>query len=169
MEKMTEQTMSAAVKQINVWEQKYYDITELYALNDELLATVENAANPEEQLALIEALIETIGESADVLTDEYVSLCEGGSNRAHSKTKVEGALRKIYMGIHDVQARARDAKNAALAVVKKIKRQLEQVIANFVEFMTLSLDRVMQKHDIEELNERHANIALMLHNIGQKS
>ena len=60
---------------------------------------------------------------------------------------------------------AKDAKNAALLVVKKINRQLEQVIANFVEFMTLSLDRVMQKHDIEELNERHANIALMLHNI----
>ena len=166
MDTQQEHTMAnAARKQMNVWEQKYYDITELYALNDELIATVEQAANPAEQLALIESLIETIGESADILTDEYVTLCEGSNNRKQSKSKIEGALRKIYMGIHEVQARAKDAKNAALLVVKKIKRQLEQVIANFVEFMTLSLDRVMQKHDIEELNERHANIALMLHNI----
>jgi len=33
--------------QMNQWEQKYYDITELYRLADELLATVEGAANPE--------------------------------------------------------------------------------------------------------------------------
>ena len=61
MNNRQEQTMgSAAVNQITIWEQKYYDITELYALNEELLATVEKATDPEAQLALIAALVETM-------------------------------------------------------------------------------------------------------------
>ena len=161
------ETMGAAAKQMNVWEQKYYDITELYALNEELMMTVELAANPEEQLALVEPLIEAIGESTDILTEEYIALCEGSSVRTAAKSKIEGSLRKVYMAIHEFKTRTREAKNAAQMVVKKIKRQLEQVIANFVEFLTLSLDRIMQKQDIEELNAHHASIALMLHSIGQ--
>ena len=156
--------MSAAMNQMNVWEQKYHDITELYALADELLATVVGAANPEIQLAMVESLVETIGESADVLTDEYIALCEGTPTAKKSaKTKVEGALRKIYNGMADFNTRARDFRNAAHLVVKKLKRQLEQVIANFVEMVALSLDRIMQKHDVEELKARHANISLMLY------
>ena len=162
---------SAAVNQMHVWEQKYYDITELYALNEDLLATVETAVDPAAQLDLIAPLIETIGESADMLTEQYISLCEGSqANRTTAKTKIEGSLRKVYMAIHDFQSRAaRDAKNAAHFIVIKIKRQLEQVIANFVEFMALSLGLIMQKHDVDELNQRHASIAAMLHQVGQGS
>lgn len=152
------------MNQMNIWEQKYEDITELYALADELLATVPESKNPEVQLALVESLVETIGESTDILTDEYIGLCEGNPARKKSaKGKVEGALRKIYVAMGDFSTRARDTKNAAYAVVKKLKRQLEQVISNFVEMVALSLDRVMQKHDLEEMKTRHANIALMLY------
>jgi hypothetical protein len=159
---------SVASNQMNVWEQKYYDITELFALADELLATVPNAANPEMQLALVESLVETVSESADVLTDEYVALCEGTPARKKSaSTRVEGALRKIYTAIGDFNTRARDARNAAHVVVKKLKRQLEQVISNFVEMVALAVDRIMQKHDVEEMKARHANIALMLYSKGQ--
>lgn len=158
---------SLAVNQMNVWEQKYSDITELYALADELLATVPTAANPEAQLALVESLVETIGESADVLTEEYVALCDNVAKRKQSaKSKVEGALRRIYVSMHDMTTRVRDSKNAALLVVKKLKRQLETVVSNFVDFMTLSLDRIMQKHDIDDIRQRHANIALMLTQLG---
>lgn len=156
--------MNTATNQMNVWEQKYYDITELYRLADELLVTVEGAANPEIQLALVEQLVETIGESADVLTDEYIALCEGKpAAKKSAKSKVEASLRKIYNSMADFNTRARDFRNSAHAVVKKLKRQLEQVIANFVEMVALSLDRIMQKHDLEELKARHANIALMLY------
>lgn len=166
----SEHIVGAALQQMNVWEEKYYDITELYALNDELLATVEHAANPEEQLALVAPLVETIGEATDLLTEEYITLCEGANkNNNASKGKLEGGLRKIYKAIHDFQKRAVDSRNAAVMIVKKIKRQLEQVIANFVEFVTLSLDRIMQKQDIEQLNAHHASIALMLHSVTQKS
>ena len=159
---------SALKQQMNVWEQKYHDITELYALADDLLATVPEAADPEAQLALIEQLVETMGESTDVLTEEYIALCEGLPRRKQmAKPKVEGALRKIYVALHECTTRVRDARNAALLIMKKIKRQLEQVISNFVDFMTLSLDRIMQKHDVDEIKARHANISLILHQMGQ--
>ncbi len=167
---ITHSATRPAVSQVHLWEQKHDDIVELYALNDALIDTVETAENQEEQLALIASLVETIGESADLLSEEYVGLCSGESaSRKAAKSKIEASLRKVYMAIHDFSQRARDAKNAAHLVVKKIKRQLEQVIANFVEFVTLSLDRIMQKQDIEALNAHHASIALMLHNtkIGQ--
>ena len=155
---------NVATNQMNMWEQKYHDITELYHLADELLATVEGAANPEMQLGLVEKLVEAIGESTDILTDEYIALCEDKpAAKKSAKGKVEGSLRKIYMAIGDFTNRARDTRNAAHVVVKKLKRQLEQVIENFVEMVQLSLDRIMQKHDVEELKTRHANIALMLY------
>ena len=169
MEHFTQTHVIPAPNQMHLWEQKYSDIVELYALNDELLATVEQAASPEAQLALIEPLVEAIGESADLLTEEYIGLCQGAtSNRNSAKSKIEGSLRKVYMAIHEFHTRtARDAKNAAHQVVKRIKRQLEQVISNFVDFITLSLDRIMQKHDVEEIKARHASISLMLHHLGQ--
>lgn len=154
---------SAAAKQMPVWEVKHDDIVELYALNDELISTVEASTDPEVQFALVRDLIEAIGESADVLSEEYVGLCSGASTSRAAKSKIETSLRKVYMALHMFQKQARDTKNAAHAVVKRIKRQLEQVIAHFVEFVTLSLDRIMQKQDIEELNAHHASIALILH------
>ena len=172
MEKHSEQNMAAAaaLKQMNVWEEKYHDITELFLLSDELLETVPQAKDPEAQLALVEALVETLGESADVLADEYIALCEGNpARKTLAKGRVESALRKVYVAMHDFHARARDAKNAAMAVVKKIQRQLEHVVAHFMDFMVLSLDRIMQKSDVEELKQRQANIALMLHQLSQSS
>ena len=155
---------NVATNQMNMWEQKYHDITELYRLADELLETVETSTNPEMQMGLVEKLVETIGESADVLTDEYIALCDGKpAAKKSAKSKVEASLRKIYMAIGDFSNRARDMRNTAHVVVKKLKRQLEQVIENFVEMVQLSLDRIMQKHDVEELKARHANIALMLY------
>lgn len=160
---MGEKTM-AAVKQMNVWEQKYYDITELYALNEALLATVESAANPEAQLELIAPLVETLGESTDVLTDEYIGLCEGNpARKKNAKGKIEGALRKAYMALSGTAERIKSQQNAAIAIMKRIKQQLEQVIVHFVEFVQLSLDRIMQKHDMDALKQRHASISLMLH------
>ncbi len=155
---------SVAKEKMAEWEHKYHDITELYALADELLATVETADNPEMQLGLVEALVATLGESSDVLTEEYIGLIEAGKARHKSaKPKVEGALRKIYSAIGDFKTRARDVRNAAYRVVDKIRRQLEQVIVNFAELISLSIDRIMQKHDVEALKARHASIALMLY------
>lgn len=161
--------MANAMKKMTEWEQKYYDVTELFALNEDLLDTVATAADPQAQLAMLEPLIEAIGEGADILTDEYIALCEGKKERkAKAKSRIEGSLRKIYGAMHDFAARANDAKNAAHAIIKRVKRQLEQVIVNFLEFVPLSLDRIMQKHDVEEMKQRHAHIASMLHQAAQQ-
>lgn len=155
---------------MNTLESKYRDITELYTLSEELLETVETAADPEAQLELVEPLVEVLADSTDILSDEYLVLAEGrASAKPAAKTKVEAALRRAYIALNEFTARAKDARNAAHAVVKKIKQQLEQVITHFVRYVTLSLDRIMQKADIEALKERHASIALMLHQIGQNA
>lgn len=165
MTQYVEQLGNQLAAQVHVWEEKHDDIAELFALNDALIESVEQAQDPEAQMALVAPLIEAIGESADLLSEEYIGLCAGAAaNGKAAKSKIEGSLRKVYMAIHEFHKRARDTKNAAHVIVKKIKRQLEQVISNFVEFVTLSLDRIMQKQDIEELNAHHASIALMLHN-----
>lgn len=159
---------SVANEKMTVWEQKYHDITELYALADELLATVETSDKPEMQLALIENLVEAMGDSADILSEEYIGLCEHGEMRHKSaKPKVEGALRKVYSAIEDFKTRARDVRNAAYRIVDRLRRQLEQIIVNFAEMIALSIDRIMQKHDVEALKARHASIALMLYSKGQ--
>lgn len=156
------------MKQVNEIEQKYYEITELYTLSDELLETARSAIKPEAQLDLVEPLIEVICESTDAITEEYITLIEGKpAHKRAAKSKIEGALRKVYGALHEFSQRTADTKNAAHAVVKKIKRQLEVVISNVVEFVGLSLSSIMQKQDVDELKARHANIALMLHQLGQ--
>jgi len=159
--------MAKAMKKLTEWEMKYDDVNELYALVDDLLNTVPHAADPQAQLDLIEPLVEAIGDSADVLGEEYINLCDG-KPKTTAKSRIEGALRKAYAACNEFSARAKDAKNAAHLVVKKVKRQLEQVISNFMEFVVLSLDRMMQKQDMEELKQRHAHIALMLQHSAQQ-
>lgn len=159
--------MASAMKKMSEWEQKYYDVTELYALCEELLATVEQSADPEAQLALVAPLVETLGASTDLLSEEYINLCDGKKD-LKSKSRIEGALRKAYGAIGEFAQRTRDAKNAALLIVKKVKRQLEQVIVNFMEFLALSLDRMMQKQDVEEIKQRHAHLSMMLHSQGMQ-
>ena len=165
-----------AVAQINEMEVKYYDVMDLYSLADELVATVENdlVSNPEAQLDLIEPLVEAIGASADVLTEEFIELVGAKPNRKTvAKKKIEDALRQIYSAISDYTAKSGDVaqgvSNIADPIVKRLKRQLETVIAAFIDYVTLSLDRIMQKNDVEELKQRQEKIALMLHNVGQQA
>lgn len=157
-------------------EEKYYEITELYDLADELVGTVESefATNPEAQFELVEPLIDDVGAATDVLTEEFMVIAES-NGRTRNKNKIEGALRKIYRAIDAYHARV-DAsvgesktgfRNIADPIVKKLKRQMESVIATFIEFVELSLDRIMHKSEIDDLKQRQEKIAMMLHNIAQ--
>lgn len=162
----------AAEKSMSELEQKYNEVAELFSIAEELASTVDNTfiRDPKSQMNLVEPLINTIAESADILTEEYIALLEG-SKQPSSKTRIESAMRKIYVAMHEYSARAGrvtqnavgNIRNLADPIVEKLKRQMETIVANFMEFVKLSLDRVMQKHDIEELKERHERIALMLH------
>jgi len=76
-------------------------------------------------------------------------------------------MRKIYIAIHQYSADAKrigkGAVNLADVLVERTRRQMETIVANFMEFVKLSLDRIMQKHEIDELKQRHDRIAMMLH------
>jgi hypothetical protein len=171
--------MDGVVVMANIAElqEKYFEITELYDLAEELVDTVESefVQNPGQQYELIEPLAEGIGEAADVLSEEFMAIAEGKGKR--NKTRIEGALRKIYMAMESYNKRAQAIageastgfRNIADPIVKKIKRQLETVIATFIEFVDLSLDRIMHKSEIEELKQRQEKIALMLHNVSQQA
>jgi uncharacterized protein YhhL (DUF1145 family) len=158
-------------------ELKYHDITELYDLAEELVETVESefVVDPESQLMLIEPLAETVGESADILSEEFLAMAnqQKSTNNSRSKTKIESALRKVYVAIDHYRKQVSSAaKNASQAlmniadpIVEKIKRQVEVIVAMMVDFVDISLDRIMQKAYIEELKQRQEKIAVMLHGI----
>lgn len=155
-------------------ELKYHEICGLYDLAEEMLNTCESdyVSDPEAQLSLIEPLVEQVGESADVLTEEFINVAGGTGN----KKKIEAALRKLFMAVDEYQKRVKaSAANASQSliniadpIVEKIKRQVETIIAIFIDFVALSLDRIMHKSQIDEMKQRQEKIALMLHGMGQQ-
>lgn len=156
-------------------EQHYYEITELYDLAEELVDTVESefVQDPQAQLALVEPLIDEVGEATDVLSEEFIGIAEG--RKKASATRIEGALRRIYTAIDAYHKRVDAAldgvktgfRNIADPIVKKLTRQLETIVAALIDFVDLSLDRIMSHSHAEELRKRQEKIALMLHQIGQ--
>jgi hypothetical protein len=167
--------MQAALN-MNQLEEHYYEITDLYDLAEELVATVESdfVDDAEAQLKIVEPLIEEIEEAAEVLTEEYMLMVETPKPR-QKNTKMEGALRRIYVAIDAYHKRveasttkaASGFSNLADPIVKKIVRQMEAVVAALIDLVDLSLDRIMSGHYAEALRQRHDKIAAMLHNIGQ--
>lgn len=159
-------------------QERYYEITELYDLAEELVKTVESefVQSPEAQYKLVEPLAEEIGEAADILADEFMNIAES-KGKKRNKSRIEGALRRAYMAINAynerVSASMGDAvegfRNIADPIVKKIKRQLETVIGTFLDFVELSLDRIMHKSEIDDLKRRQEKIAMMLHQLGQST
>ncbi len=156
-------------------ESKYNDITVLFDYAEELVATVESqfVQDPEAQMLLVEPLINDIGDATDVLSEEFILLAENSRGKAvkSSKSRIEAALRKIYVSVSDYQAKVKAAsksatsalKNIADPIVAKIQRQVEQVVAVFLEFVNISLYSIMNKAEVEALRVRDTRIAMMMH------
>ena len=156
-------------------EAKYNDITALYDYAEELVATVESqfVQDPDEQLSIVEPLINDIGDAADLLGEEFILVAESRRGKANksSKTRVESALRKIYVALGEYHARTQILTGAATGVLKniadpivaKIQRQVEKIIAVFLEFVQISLYSIMNKTEVEALRVRNVNIAMMMH------
>lgn len=162
---------------LEVLEEKYEEIMTLYDLADELAATVDVklVEKPEKQFKLVEPLIEQLGDSADVLTEEFINLAEGQSPQM-SKNNIESALRKVYAAIDDYFKLAKTGAkragskiaNIADTVVYKIKEELERVIVIFLDFVRLSLETVMHKKELEELRRKEVFVAFQLHEAAQQ-
>lgn len=158
-------------------ELKYHDITELYNLAEELVETVESefVRDSEAQLRLVDPLIEAVADSADMLTEEFL-LVAGRDKKSNAgrKGKVESALRRIYAALDDYRDKTaatgkkmtKNLMNIADPIVERIKRQMEVIVSHFIDFMEISLDRVMQKAHLEELKQRQEKIAAMLYHAG---
>lgn len=170
--------MTAAKKDYSVeeLEVKYNDITALYDFAEELVATVESdlVTDPGAQLDIVESLINEVGDAADVLAEEFIMIAESSKRKSQnraSKTRIELALRKLYVAIGDYQARVHSTAkkahgammNIADPIVAKIQRQVEKVVVIFLEFMQVSLASVMGKAELEALKVRDARVALFMH------
>jgi len=158
------------------FETKYNDITALYDIAEELVNTIESdlVTDPNAQMLIVEPLINDIGDATDILAQEFLLIAEskkmGVSSKA-SKPQIEGALRKIFAAMTEYQNRVRNVSkkahgaimNIADPIVKKIQKQIEQVVIIFLEFMQISLQSIMGKMELEALKIRDARVALMMH------
>ena len=164
------------LKQLSELEQHHQDITALFDMAEELVATVESkfASDPNAQLLIVESLATEVADAADILSEEFIAVVEAHDKPKTGRKRVEMAFRKIFSAISDYNARvkavakvnASTIKNIADPIVEKIKRHAEQLVAIFVDFVDLSLERIMHKSEIDELRQRDAKIALMLHQLG---
>lgn len=170
---------TASQKSKQELEQRYHEITELYDLAEELVGTVESEfiADPQAQLAIVEPLIEQLGESTDILTEEFITLAENPKKtNKTSKSRVEYALRKLYMAVDGYKKRVGASVrknqdtllNIADPIVEKLKRHVESVVAMFLEFVELSLDLIMNKAQVEQLKQNQVRVAMHLHQMSQQ-
>ena len=152
-------------------EQQYRDITSMYDMAEELASTVESefVANPEEQIALVEPLINAIADSTDVLAEEYISVLETPSRKKSASSRVEAALRRMFAALEEYtrQMGQRGSKtlaalvNIADPIVDKIKKQVEKITIIFLRMFELSLERIMHKHQAEEFRRAHDNVVAL--------
>jgi uncharacterized alkaline shock family protein YloU len=158
---------------ISSLELHYHQITALYDLADDLVDTIGQSKrqDPESQLRIVEPLIEQVSESADILCEEFIEVAGKQSKTPVRKNKIESALRKIYIALDNYTKATiefavdttTNLRNVADPVVEKIKRQVEHIISIMVDFIDISLDRIMQKQHIEELKKRQEKIANMIY------
>lgn len=149
-------------------EKHYRQITALYDLAEELASTVESefVKNQDEQIALVEPLISQVAETADVLSEEYVSLFEVPSRKKNAKTRIESALRKLYTAFEEYRARLgikgkqllAALSNIADPIVEKLRKQVEKITLIFMQLIELSLDRIMHKYEVEEFRRSNEKV-----------
>ena len=162
-------------------ETSYLEVAALYDSADELISTVEKASGEDKaaHFHLVNQLVEQLEESADVLSEEFISIAErtskGKAISGSGKNRIEAAFRKIYAALDLYKTRSQDARKQAFdhiadvvdPVVERVKRQVERVISVFIGFVELSLDRIMQKSDLELLKQHETKIANILHQLSQ--
>lgn len=154
-------------------EESYHQVVAMYDMADELISTVMQSPQEiqEAHFSLVNPLVLQLEESADVLTEEFISIAEGKDAPSSHRSRIESAFRMVYTAMDEYQKRAAETAAAVSQsvspVFEGIKRHVEKVITMFIGYVELTLDRIMQKNDLEQLKKREAKIAEMLHNISQ--
>jgi phage-related minor tail protein len=153
----------------------YDNITELYNLADEVIQSVLQSQhqNQEEHFGLVNPLVEEVEASTDVLSEAFIDIAEGKRHTQARSSRIEMAFRKMYAALDDYAHKVQETQRASLKaiaekvnpIVARVKRHIEKVVAIFVNIVDLSLDRIMQKADLESLKQHEANVANMLHSM----
>jgi hypothetical protein len=152
-------------------EQQYNEIVALYDQAQELADTVQFSFDPDGHFAIIEPVIDQVEESADILTEEFITVLQDPKQVKKSRTRIEKALRGIFTALHEYQRtmtqRGGQMTEALVhitdSIAHKIKLQTEKIIGIIMAFVDISLDRIMQKAEVEELRRRDERIAAMMH------
>ncbi len=161
--------------EIAVLEMNYHQIANLYDMAEDLLSTAEDerVLDNEAQLDLIEPLVAQLTESTDILCEEFIEVAGKKKRNSSSRGKIEGALRRVYLAIDNYSEQLKGVsegiRNIADPIVAKIKNHIEFVITIFVDYLDLSLDRIMTKLHLAELKKRQEKIAHMLYVSAQQS
>jgi len=143
-----------------ILEKQYRQITALYDMAEELASTVESGfvQDTDAQIAIVEPLVHQVADSADILSEEFVTLFEVPAGKKTAKGRIEGALRKVFTALEEYRNRVglRSKKtvvalaNIADPIVEKIRKQVEKITVIFMQLVNLSLDRIMHKYEAEE-------------------
>jgi len=156
-----------------ILELNYHQIANLYDMAEQLLGTAEDerVLDHEQQLDLVEPLVAQIGESADLLCEDFIEVAGNKQANSTRRNRIEGALRRLYVAIDSYNEKAdqmvkgalEGIRNIADPIVEKIKHHIEFVITIFFDFIKLSLDRIMTKVHLLELKKRQEKLAHMLY------
>ena len=154
-------------------EYNFAEIAELYNHAEELLSTVESSfvAEPEKQFEIVEPLVTQLGDSADILAEIFSDTVRNPETpQAPARRKAEMALRKLFVALEHYAKQVRRVHegrvvalhNIADPIVLRIRRQLESVVAIFMELLNISVHLIMNKQEIEQLKQHDARVAAML-------
>ncbi len=153
-------------------EDQYRKIIELYDVAEQLIQSVEAAEIEymEAQLSIIEPVVENVNESADVLTGEYsIFATHDADPRKIKRNYVESAIRRIFASIEEYKARVGNsgALRQLLAltvdpIINKLKNLAEEIIIVFMKVVSIVLEKILHKHEAEELKKRKKEIALLI-------
>lgn len=155
-------------------EANYGELMVLFDLADDLSQTVNPnmVKDAQAQLDRIREILNAVSEGADLLTDEYIHIMETRPERNKAETsRTEAALRRIFMALDTYRETAKRVKNIADALVEKLYAQMEKIVVIFMQLIDLSLFRIMQKEQLDELRARNQQIqtAFLLHNMAQQA
>lgn len=157
-------------------ERRYHQITNLYQYAEALVDTVESKFTQGKmvQFELISPLVDQIGESTDILAEEFLYLAQGNHipGKSHRK-RVEAALRNIFLAIDNYKLQLQQAAhrmgrkvyNVADPVIERIKQHVTHIAMIFKDTLGLSLSVIMHKADLDQMRKQDAQVALALHDM----
>lgn len=166
----TDKNKKNGIMPVQSFKQTYDEILELYDFAEALVETVEDnrIIDPYAQQKLVIDLVDSLEQAGDELSGELLTYVqsEGNSHKVH-KTKIESAFRKVFNAIDKYRKQVQDVgRNIADEIVARVEQHVEHVVAVFLDFVRLGVNRFMHHQQIEDMKRRERHVASILHEMG---